>query len=132
MNCLCGKQCLLVEDNELNAEIAETFLSMAGMKSMKAVNGREAVELYLKMEPGFFDIILMDILMPVMNGYDACREIRASGRPDSLTVPIVAMTANAFSEDVERAEESGMNAHIAKPIDADRMMHVLKEALEGQ
>lgn len=132
MNCLCGKQCLLVEDNELNAEIAETFLSMAGMRSMKAVNGREAVELYLKMEPGFFDIILMDILMPVMNGYDACREIRESGRPDSLTVPIVAMTANAFSEDVERAEKSGMNAHIAKPIDADRMMHVLKEALEGE
>lgn len=131
MNCLRGKQCLLVEDNELNAEIAETFLSMAGMKTMKAVNGREAVERYLKMEPGFFDIILMDILMPVMNGYDACREIRASGRADSLTVPIVAMTANAFSEDVERAQESGMNAHIAKPIDADRMMHVLKEMLAG-
>lgn len=131
MNCLRGKQCLLVEDNELNAEIAEAFLSMAGMKSMKAVNGREAVERYLKMEPGFFDVILMDILMPVMNGYDACREIRASGRPDSLTVPIVAMTANAFSEDVERAGKSGMNAHITKPVDADRMMHVLKEVLAG-
>ena len=129
---LAGKQCLVVEDNELNAEIASAFLTMAGMKSMKASNGQEAVDVYNRMEPGFFDVILMDIRMPVMNGYDACKRIRESGRPDSLTIPIVAMTANAFSEDVELAGKSGMNAHLAKPIDAEQMIYVLKGVLKGE
>ena len=91
---------------------------MAGIKSEKASNGQEAVEIYKRRENGFFDIILMDIRMPEMDGYEACRQIRGAGRRDSLTIPIVAMTANAFSEDIELAGKSGMNAHLAKPVDA--------------
>ena len=127
-----GKRILLVEDNELNAEIAAAFLEMAGIKSEKASNGQEAVEIYKRRENGFFDIILMDIRMPEMDGYEACRQIRGAGRRDSLTIPIVAMTANAFSEDIELAGKSGMNAHLAKPVDAEQMISLLKEVLAGE
>lgn len=128
MGSLKGKRCLLAEDNELNMEIAATFLSMAGIQTICASDGEKAVEVYNQMEPGYFDVILMDIMMPVMNGYDACRKIRNANRSDSRTVPIVAMTANAFSEDIELAKRSGMNAHLPKPVDAEQMMHVLRDA----
>ena len=132
LDSLAGKRCLIAEDNELNAEIAAAFLEMAGIKSEKASNGQEAVEIYKRRETGFFDIILMDIRMPEMDGYEACRQIRGAGRRDSLTIPIVAMTANAFSEDIELAGKSGMNAHLAKPVDAEQMISLLKEVLAGE
>ena len=132
LDSLAGKRCLIAEDNELNAEIASAFLEMAGIKSEKASNGQEAVEIYKRRETGFFDIILMDIRMPEMDGYEACRQIRGAGRRDSLTIPIVAMTANAFSEDIELAGKSGMNAHLAKPVDAEQMISLLKEVLAGE
>lgn len=132
LDSLAGKRCLIAEDNELNAEIAAAFLEMAGIKSEKASNGQEAVEIYKRRENGFFDIILMDIRMPEMDGYEACRQIRGAGRRDSLTIPIVAMTANAFSEDIELAGKSGMNAHLAKPVDAEQMISLLKEVLAGE
>lgn len=132
MEYLRGKSCLLVEDNELNVEIAETFLSMAGIRTVCACNGQKAVEIYEQMEPGYFDVILMDIMMPEMNGYEACRAIREANRPDSRTVPIVAMTANAFNEDIDLARRSGMNAHLSKPIEAEQMMYVIRDVLKSE
>ncbi len=120
-----GKRALLVEDNELNIEIAMEILKMFELEADFAHNGKEAVEAYLGQEPGYFDIIFMDIQMPVMDGYTAAREIRSSGREDSAGIPIVAMTANAFSEDVQKAIHTGMNDHVAKPIDIKHLAKVL-------
>lgn len=120
-----GKRALLVEDNELNIEIAMEILKMFELEAGFAHNGKEAVEAYLGQEPGYFDIIFMDIQMPVMDGYTAAREIRSSGREDSAGIPIVAMTANAFSEDVQKAIHTGMNDHVAKPIDIKHLAKVL-------
>ena len=119
---------LLVEDNEINREIAQTILKEAGFTLETAVNGREAVEKVSAAEPGHFNAVLMDIQMPVMNGYEAARAIRASGTPNA-DIPIIAMTANAFSEDIRSAEEAGMNAHIAKPIDVANLMATLARIL---
>ncbi len=124
-----GKRALLVEDNELNIEIAMEVLKMFELEVSLAYNGEEAVELYRSQEPGYFDIIFMDIQMPVMDGYTAAKEIRGSGREDSGSVPIVAMTANAFSEDVQRAIHTGMNDHVAKPIDMNHFVKVLTKWL---
>ncbi len=114
---LPGKRFLVAEDNEINAEILGEVLKLEGVEYDLAKDGREAVELFANSAPGYYDMILMDIQMPRMNGYEATKAIRTSGRPDARTVPIAAMTANAFSEDVQRALDSGMNVHIAKPID---------------
>ena len=119
---------LLVEDNEINREIAQTILEEAGFTLETAVNGREAVEKVSAAEPGHFNAVLMDVQMPVMNGYEAARAIRASGTPNA-DIPIIAMTANAFSEDIRSAEEAGMNAHIAKPIDVANLMATLARIL---
>ncbi len=114
---LKGKLFLVVEDNELNAEILSEILNLEGADCELAVNGREAVEMFEHSEPGHYDMILMDVQMPVMNGYEATRQIRASKHPEAVTIPIVAMTANTFAEDVRDAMESGMDGHLAKPID---------------
>ena len=122
---LSAYRCLLVEDNELNAEIAQEILEETGMKVDHVWDGDQAVETMLQAEDGKYDIVLMDIQMPKMNGYDATRAIRASQRKYLKTVPIVAMTANAFAEDVQAARTAGMNEHIAKPIDLTALAKVL-------
>lgn len=113
---------LLVEDNELNMEIAETFLTDAGAIVTKAFNGQQAVYMFNENPPGKFDVILMDVMMPIMNGYDATRKIRSMNRPDAETIPIIAMTANAFVEDIQESKEAGMTEHISKPLDIDKVV----------
>ena len=120
---------LLAEDNELNREIATEILGMAGMEVVSAVNGQEAVERFIA-DDGHYDLILMDVQMPVMDGYQATRMIRSSGHPRASEIPILAMTADAFHEDVVKAGEAGMNGHLAKPIDPDRLYRAITEALE--
>ena len=125
-----GLHILLAEDNELNMEIAEFMLQNDGVAVTKAWNGQEAVELFEKSRYGEFDVILMDIMMPVMNGYEATKRIRSLGREDAKTIPIIAMTANAFTEDRIRAKEAGMNEHIAKPVDAKSLVKVIHELVK--
>lgn len=122
---LRGKRILLVEDNALNQEIAKEFLTFAGAEVATAENGEEAVSRFVSSPRNTFDVILMDIQMPVMNGYDATRAIRAHSRPDAASIPIVAMTADAFSEDVRHALDAGMNAHIAKPVDIEKLIQTI-------
>lgn len=124
-----GKRILLAEDNELNTEIAVEILKMTEVEVDCAHNGRVAVDRYLATDAHFYDMILMDIQMPIMNGYEAARAIRESGREDAKSIPIFAMTANAFNEDVIAATESGMNGHIAKPIDVDVLYKILSANL---
>ena len=124
---LTGRRALLAEDNALNAEIATEILEMAGMTVDHAADGAEAVDKMAACENGFYDIVFMDIQMPVMNGYDATRAIRAMDRPYCKQVPIVAMTANAFAEDVLAAKTAGMNGHIAKPLDLNTLAKILKK-----
>ena len=126
---LKGKRVLLVEDNELNMEVAQFFLEGAGMEVTNARDGKEALECYKASETGFFDLILMDIMMPVMDGLEATKEIRALERNDAKDIPIIAMTANAFEEDKEQTREAGMNEHLSKPIDVDKMIEVFKRCL---
>ena len=120
-----GYHILLVEDNELNMEIAEFVLEQEGAVVTKAWNGKEAVELFSESATGKYDAILMDIMMPVMAGYQAARTIRAMDRPDAKTIPIIAMTANAFTEDRIKSREAGMNAHISKPLDLNLVVETL-------
>ena len=120
-----GLHILLAEDNELNMEIAEFMFQNEGTEVTKAWNGQEAVELFEKSRPGEFDVILMDIMMPVMNGYEATKMIRSLDREDAKVIPIIAMTANAFAEDRLRAKEAGMNEHIAKPVDAKLLIKII-------
>ena len=120
---------LLAEDNEINREIATMILEEAGFTLDTAVNGQEAVDQVTASEPGYYDAVLMDVQMPVMNGYDATRAIRALENPALANIPIVAMTANAFTEDKQAAKEAGMNAHVAKPIDVAALMETLHEIL---
>ena len=127
---LKGLHILLVEDNELNMEIAELMFWNEGAVVTKAWNGQEAVEIFKKSRPGEIDVILMDIMMPVMNGYEATKIIRSMGREDAKVIPIIAMTANAFTEDRLRAKEAGMNEHIAKPVDANKLVKVIHELLD--
>ena len=114
-----GIKVLLVEDNDLNMEIAEFFLQDMGAQVLKAWNGKEAVDLFAASAPGEIELIMMDIMMPVMNGLEAVKHIRAMDRPDAKNVVILAMTANAFSDDVERSRQAGMNEHLSKPLDSD-------------
>ena len=125
-----GLHILLAEDNELNMEIAEFMLQNEGADVVKAWNGREAVEIFRKSEPGEFDVILMDIMMPVMNGYEATKMIRSLEREDAKTIPIIAMTANAFTEDRLKAKEAGMDEHIAKPVDPKLLIKVIYESVD--
>ena len=117
-----GKRILIAEDNELNAEIAKTVLEDVGALVTRVEDGQQAVELFKEKPAGTFDAILMDLMMPVMDGYTATREIRSLERSDSKTIPIIAMTANAFQEDAEKCIAVGMNAHLAKPLDVEKVM----------
>ena len=125
-----GLHILLAEDNELNMEIAEFLLQNEGAVVTKAWNGQEAVELFEKSGSGEFDVILMDIMMPVMNGYEAAKRIRSLDREDAQVIPIIAMTANAFVEDRMKAKEAGMNEHIGKPVDGKLLVKVIHELVE--
>ena len=125
-----GLHILLAEDNELNMEIAEFMLQNEGADVIKAWNGQEAVELFRNSEPGEFDVILMDIMMPVMNGYEATKMIRSLDREDAKEVPIIAMTANAFTEDRIRAKEAGMDEHVAKPVDVELLIKVIHKLVK--
>ena len=127
---LAGKRVLLVEDNELNMEIATEILKMADVKVECVNNGREAVDQVLNSEAGYYDLVLMDIQMPIMNGYEATQAIRNSNHPNAKSLPILAMTANAFVEDIALAKEAGMNAHIAKPIDVSQLYTTLTQILQ--
>lgn len=125
-NCsLAGMNVLLAEDNDLNAEIAQTLLESEDVVVTRAANGNEVVDLYLSHPAGSFDAILMDIMMPGMDGYEATRVIRLSGKPDAADIPIIALTANAFAEDAKAAHDAGMNAHLPKPLDFDKLKNIL-------
>ena len=124
-NSIKGLHILLAEDNELNMEIAEFVLQNEGADVTKAWNGQEAVELFRNSKPGEFNVILMDIMMPVMNGYEATKMIRSLDREDAKEIPIIAMTANAFTEDRIRAKEAGMDEHVAKPVDVELLVKVI-------
>ncbi|MBR0403704.1 MAG: response regulator [Eggerthellaceae bacterium] len=126
-----GMRALLVEDNEVNREIAQMLLSQAGFEIDTAENGKQALDMVSASEPGFYDVVLMDVQMPMMDGHTASKAIRAL--PDSALseIPIIAMTANAFQEDIRAAEEAGMNGHIAKPLDVTAMMGTLAQVLSA-
>lgn len=120
------KRVLVAEDNELNWEIASELLQDLGLELEWAENGEVCAEMFRKSQPGYYDAILMDIRMPIMNGYEATDAIRAMNRPDA-SLPIIAMTADAYSDDIQRCLSHGMNAHVAKPIDIDEVARVLKK-----
>ena len=125
-----GLHILLAEDNELNMEIAEFMLQNEGAKVTKAWDGQEAVKIFEKSRSGEFDVILMDIMMPVMNGYEAAKMIRSLDKEDAKAIPIIAMTANAFAEDRIRAKEAGMDEHVAKPVDVELLIKVIHRLVE--
>ena len=124
-----GLHALIAEDNELNLEIAKLMLEEKGICVECAADGKEAVAKFEESEPGYYDVIFMDIMMPYMNGWDATRKIRTLQRPDADKIPIIAMSANAFAEDIINSHISGMNWHLTKPIDADKLMMALKECI---
>ncbi len=124
-----AKRILVVEDNDLNREIAQEILSMTGVKVEVAENGQEAVDMVTASEEGYYDLILMDLQMPIMNGHDATRALRAMKRKDIREIPIIAMTANAFLDDVQQSKASGMNEHMSKPLDIDQLQRMLSRWL---
>lgn len=124
-----GLHALIAEDNELNLEIAKLMLEEKGICVECAADGKEAVAKFEESEPGYYDVIFMDIMMPYMNGWDATRKIRTLQRPDADKIPIITMSANAFAEDIINSHISGMNWHLTKPIDADKLMTALKECI---
>ena len=121
----------MAEDNTINAEILCELLKLCGAETLLAADGMQAVQIFRDAKPNVFDAILMDIQMPEMNGYDAARAVRSMDRADAEEIPIVAMTANAFAEDVERSREAGMNAHVAKPIDLEVLMDTLWKVMKA-
>ena len=129
---LAGQTILVAEDNELNMEIVTELLTMSGAQVIGAANGAEAVEKFQRSAPYSVDAILMDMQMPVLDGCGAARAIRRLDRPDAAVVPIVAVTANAFAEDVDRTTAAGMNAHVSKPIDMDRLLEALALCWAGK
>ena len=125
---LHGLHVLLAEDNDLNAEIAVSLLEEQGMIVTRAADGKSALIQFCNTAPGTFDLILMDIMMPEMNGYETTKAIRnLSDRPDGKEIPIIAMTANAFADDEERSLAAGMDAHISKPLDAEKLIQVISD-----
>ncbi len=128
---IAGMRVLLVEDNEINCEIVEYILQNAGMEVVIANNGKAAVDAFTAAEPGAFDCVLMDLMMPVMSGYEAARVIRGLDRKDAEAVPIVALSANAFDEDIALAKDAGMNEHLSKPVDIHQMFQVMSQLRGG-
>ena len=126
---LNGKHILLAEDVFINAEIMKELLKIKGMITDHAENGKIAVEMFSESQVGYYDAVLMDVRMPEMDGLEATAEIRSLGRPDAEKVPIIAMTANAFDEDVQLSLQVGMNAHLSKPVEAERLYHTLEELI---
>ena len=124
-----GKHLLIAEDQEINAEVLTDLLELEGMSSEWAENGKLAVELFAQSEEGHFDAILMDMRMPVMDGLTATREIRKLTHPDAASIPIIALSANAFEEDVQQCLQAGMNEHLSKPVDVDRLKETLGRLL---
>jgi CheY-like chemotaxis protein len=120
---------LVAEDMEINAEILMDLLEMEGIEADHAENGKLAVELFESSSPNEYDAVLMDVRMPVMDGLEATRGIRALDRPDAKTVPIIAMTANAFDEDVQRSLQAGMTAHLSKPVEPERLYETLDKLI---
>ena len=125
-----GMHFLLAEDNELNSEIITELLHAEGATCDLAENGQLAVEKFIASPVHTYDAVLMDVMMPIMNGYEACKAIRASNHPEALTIPIVAMTANAFVKDVQDALDAGMNAHVAKPVNMDTLKNTLASCIK--
>ena len=123
---LSGVRVLLVEDNELNMEIAKFILENAGMIVTTAANGKEAVDIFAASKENELELILMDVMMPVMDGLTATREIRAMQRTDARSIPIFAMTANAFVDDIEESRRAGMNEHLSKPLDEKSMLRMIQ------
>ena len=126
---LKGRRVLLAEDNQVNMEIAAELLEMSGVSVVQAWNGKEALRLFEASEPFFFDAVLMDMQMPEMDGCEAARRIRSLSRPDAERVPIIAVTANAFAEDISATAAAGMNAHISKPIDFGLLSRTLSQLI---
>ena len=120
---------LVVEDNLLNQEIAQSLLEMEGFLVETAENGQAALDAFGNHEPGYYNAVLMDIRMPVMDGIEATRRIRTMERPDSRTIPIIAMTANAFDQDSRKSLDSGMNGHLSKPIRVEELLRMLDACL---
>jgi signal transduction histidine kinase/CheY-like chemotaxis protein len=129
---LAGKRILLVEDIDINREILKELLSETHVDIDEAADGKEALEMFAASVPGYYDLIFMDVQMPNMNGYESTRAIRTLDRPDAKTIPIIAMTANAYREDIDQALEAGMNSHLAKPIDIQAVIRVLAENLQHE
>ena len=126
---LAGRRILLCEDNYMNTEIAKILLEEQGMTVICAKNGREGAETFASSAPGEFDAVLMDIRMPVMDGYEAARQIRSAPRADAGTVPIIAMTADAFEEDILHSRQAGMDGYVTKPIDPEKLMAAIRERI---
>ena len=129
---LAGRRILMAEDVEQNAEILEDLLDLEDIESEHAVNGELAVKMFSEKPEGYYDAILMDVRMPVMDGLTATKTIRALDRPDAKTIPIIAMTANVFDEDVERSREAGMNAHLSKPVEPDKLFETMKRLIAAE
>lgn len=129
---LKGVKALLVEDNDLNLEIAKFHLEQEDIEVFTAVNGQEAIEMFEKSEIGYYDIILMDIMMPIMNGLEATRHIRSMNRADAFAIPIIAMSANAFEQDIQESLEAGMNAHLVKPMDGKKITDTMRKFLANR
>ena len=121
----------MAEDVEQNAEILADLLELEDIESEHAWNGKEAVQMFADSEPGYYDAILMDVRMPEMDGLTATQTIRALERPDAKTIPIIAMTANVFDEDIERSLQAGMNAHLSKPIEPEKMYETMARLISG-
>ncbi|MEF9971141.1 MAG: response regulator, partial [Oscillospiraceae bacterium] len=125
-----GKRTLLVEDHLLNIEVAKKLLGAKKMQVEVAENGLQAIEIFAQKDAGYFDVILMDIRMPVMDGLTAAKSIRQMRKADAKTIPIIAMTANAFEEDIEKTKTAGMNAHLTKPIEPELLYQTMQSFLE--
>ena len=128
---IAGMNVLVAEDNEVNAELLGELMSMEGVSCDFAANGKEALDKFAGSPKDEYDIIYMDIRMPVMDGYEAARRIRACGHPRAEVIPIIAMTANAFDEDISRSMQAGMNAHISKPIDMEKLKAVTNKLVSS-
>ncbi len=129
VNVLAGRRVLMAEDVEQNAEILADLLDLEDIESEHAANGEAAVKMFSEHAPGYYDAILMDVRMPVMDGLTATRAIRALDRPDAKLIPIIAMTANVFDEDVERSLQAGMNAHLSKPIEPEHLYETMAQLM---